>query len=286
LSRTNSVRTTSRHGFLAAALVLSPALADAAVLHTDDFSTLASQDWAGGASPVYQPTGGPAGAGDSFLGISAIGSNLAVRTDAARWTGDYGAIAANAVSVDLMVPVSSAPLDVRVVLFGEATFASRWTSAAAAPAPNDGVWRNYIFSLTEPDLVKVAGLFNYSQIMAGVTRFMLRYDPDPPSASGDVVSGELNIDNVRLFSVQSPIPGDFDGDGDVDAADLNDPVDGWKARFGADLDGADLLVWQQHLGEGQPMSVLAAAAVPEPCGFVLAAAAGLGLCLRYGRYVA
>jgi hypothetical protein len=43
--------------------------------------------------------------------------------------------------------------------------------------------------------------------------------------------------------------GDFDNNGVVDGNDLTDPVLGWQARYGADLDGGDFLDWQRNLGQ-------------------------------------
>ena len=53
-----------------------------------------------------------------------------------------------------------------------------------------------------------------------------------------MINGKLGLDNIELVGPAST-PGDFDGDGDVDGDDLTDPTLGWKARFGADLEGAD-----------------------------------------------
>ncbi len=68
-------------------------------------------------------------------------------------------------------------------------------------------------------------------------------------------------------------PGDFDGDGDVDAADLAQ----WEGDFGingnsdsnldGNSDGLDFLAWQRALGNGVPLA--ATQAVPEPTTFVL-----------------
>jgi hypothetical protein len=68
------------------------------------------------------------------------------------------------------------------------------------------------------------------------------------------------------------IPGDFDGDGDVD----DDDLPSWKSSFGTasegdadddgDSDGADFLAWQQNYGfDATPI-----AAVPEPSVLMLA----------------
>jgi uncharacterized lipoprotein YddW (UPF0748 family) len=71
----------------------------------------------------------------------------------------------------------------------------------------------------------------------------------------------------------APVPGDFDGDGDVDSDDLTQ----WQGDFGlnpdsdadndGDSDGMDFLAWQQNFSGASPLS--AASAVPEPSTAVL-----------------
>jgi autotransporter-associated beta strand protein len=75
----------------------------------------------------------------------------------------------------------------------------------------------------------------------------------------------------------APIPGDFDGNGFVDGADLTQ----WRGDFGAagsdadadgDSDGNDFLIWQRNVGAGTPPpSAPAAGAVPEPASWALCA---------------
>jgi hypothetical protein len=77
---------------------------------------------------------------------------------------------------------------------------------------------------------------------------------------------------ITFIGDVEPIPGDFNGDGQVDDADLAQ----WESDFGTTLDGADLLVWQANYGTG----VAAAGAVPEPTA---AALAGLVLALSAAR---
>ena len=67
------------------------------------------------------------------------------------------------------------------------------------------------------------------------------------------------------YDVQQVIEGDFNGDGMVNGDDLTDPVTGWYALFGTDLDVADLMVWQRNYGTGVPTI----AAVPEPTSLAL-----------------
>jgi len=90
----------------------------------------------------------------------------------------------------------------------------------------------------------------------------------------------VTFDNIRLEELPTVAPGqagDFDGDLDVDDADLNE----WRTRFGADLDGNDFLIWQRNLG-AMP-AVAAASAVPEPAAWMLALAAGLAIIGRGRR---
>jgi hypothetical protein len=201
------------------------------------------------------------------------------------------AINAAAVKVDLMAPTTSAPLPVRLVFFGPDSTSNRWTSTVAQTVPNDGVWRNYTFSVGEDDLTRVLGSSQYSDLYAEVIRTMLRFDPDSPSSSGPLVpspGGTLNIDNIALVAADvPPTPGDFNDDGTVDGNDLDDPVAGWRARFGNDLDGNDFLVWQRQLGA--PTGGLPAALrVPEPTAATLTilAVIGAGLGRPNARFAA
>lgn len=83
-----------------------------------------------------------------------------------------------------------------------------------------------------------------------------------------------------------PIPGDFDGDNDVDGDDLADWKDGFGTTSGAlvadgdadddgDVDGNDFLVWQRNVTPANN-----AAPVPEPAAGVLALLAAVGLLVR------
>lgn len=80
---------------------------------------------------------------------------------------------------------------------------------------------------------------------------------------------QQHVDAVAAINAeQAAAIGDFNGDGAVDLDDLDDPVRGWKARFGVDLDGSDFLVWQRNT----TAAAVPADAVPEPATVALAAA--------------
>jgi hypothetical protein len=94
----------------------------------------------------------------------------------------------------------------------------------------------------------------------------------------DTFNGYADANFIATFSTTVPtLPGNYDGDGNVDGADLAK----WREGFGqsvvldadgdgdGDVDGADFLTWQRGLGAGTP-SVAAAAAIPEPTTLSLA----------------
>jgi hypothetical protein len=105
--------------------------------------------------------------------------------------------------------------------------------------------------------------------------------------------GGAGWDVVAPFKVIPDIPGDFNVDGAVNAADLAS----WTTGFGTsgsatrqqgdaegdhDADGFDFLAWQRQVGRGA--SGTPSAAVPEPASIdVMLAAAALGLVLYRGR---
>ncbi len=81
------------------------------------------------------------------------------------------------------------------------------------------------------------------------------------------------VKGTESYSLLVAVPGDFDGDFDVDGADLAV----WLAGYGVDAtgdadddgdtDGRDFLIWQRNLG--QDFSQAAASSVPEPAAKLL-----------------
>lgn len=182
---------------LLAAQVCTVAIADITQGVKSDFEDGTTQGWQGNSAPTNIATGGPDGAGDNFLQIGG-GNRFATYNATVPYTGlvDSDVIA---LEVDLMRPASDVEtLPMRIVLFGPGPNV-RWTSAVPQVVPNDGVWRRYIFSVLEGDLIRVLGSGSYNDLISDVDRTMLRYDPDPPSSGGQSVGGTLGIDNVAFF---------------------------------------------------------------------------------------
>jgi autotransporter-associated beta strand protein len=84
-------------------------------------------------------------------------------------------------------------------------------------------------------------------------------------------NGVLNVSSVG----EGSIPGDFDGDQDVDGQDLTGSPNGFNARFGNDLEGDDFLAWQRNFGTND-QAIASSSPVPEPHSLSLLMLAGYG----------
>jgi hypothetical protein len=111
-------------------------------------------------------------------------------------------------------------------------------------------------------------------------------------------NAQIYMDNVShnplAMLAAAPVPGDYDGNGTVDASDYNE----WRATFGqtvptstgADGDGsgtvnaADYVFWRDRLGSGNGSGSAEGlqAAVPEPASWVLLLVAGCAV-IAYAR---
>jgi T5SS/PEP-CTERM-associated repeat protein len=106
----------------------------------------------------------------------------------------------------------------------------------------------------------------------GLGSFLVNYGSQSTYGANSVVLSNF---------AQPLIPGDYDGDGDVNGADLAV----WEESFGVGLqgdgngdgvtDGADFLFWQRQLGATAPGNPTAP--VPEPAGLALALASIMAL---------
>jgi hypothetical protein len=191
----------------------------------NDFSD-GTQGWQG-ADPTQVPTGGPAGDGDAYLkvdssGASGPGSKLATFNDSADWVGDFAALGASAVEMDVMnFETTGSALSLRFVLFGPTSRNNRWTTTEPVMVPNDGQWHHISFPLDADSITRALGSGTYEQMMAGVVRAMVRHDAGTPSGQGTPIAGSMGIDNIQLIGPPVGNPSDFNNDGTVDVADVN-----------------------------------------------------------------
>ncbi len=105
------------------------------------------------------------------------------------------------------------------------------------------------------------------------------------SPGGGLGFSDRNSGVIYQIQSSAPVPGDFDGDGDVDAADLAQ----WQGDYGqngdsdadadGDSDGTDFLRWQQESAGIQGL-ISDSVVVPEPTTMIYAA---MVCCIAAGR---
>jgi len=159
------------------------------------------QNWTGGSAPTNIANGGPAGAGDRYLQISATSNFLGV-FNKVQWSGNY--IAAQIDHIDMNLKnFGPNPVSIRIMLltagcdFG-GTLCTAWTSTLATPVSAGSSWITASFSVKEINLTRVLGSQSYAASLSNVERILIRHDdgtPNPPT-SGVAVSATLGIDNV------------------------------------------------------------------------------------------
>lgn len=188
-----------------------------------EFNAGTTEGWAGGATLEWQPSGGPLGEDDSFLLITGTGGNgpgsiPATFIDGSDWIGDFSSPGITALTVDVMTPIDSNPIELRLALFGPDNTNNRWTSAEAIHVANNGLWQTYSFAISETDLVRVRGNASFEDMIVDVQRLMLRHDSGTPSAGGSSLRGSFGIDNIALLATSSL---DCNGDTQISIQDLD-----------------------------------------------------------------
>lgn len=200
----------------AGALCAMPTVGQAqvAVGQRDTFEDGTTMGWGVGpehpAPPRNIPTGGPGGAGDNFLLLSAFGGNgpgsrMSV-INMSQWTGDYRTAGIGTISMDVF---NFGPSDLFLRLLvadpvaGPPTNAAISSDALFLAAGSD--WTHVAFRLDPASLTAVLGTVNGA--LSNVTELRLFHNPDPvfagPPGSSPPVLASLGIDNITA----TPEPG-------------------------------------------------------------------------------
>jgi len=196
--------------FLTAALLIGSAVSGYAVTigQIDNFQDGTTMGWhvGGGGNPnvpVNVATGGPAGAGDAFLSLTATGgggpgSKLAA-FNTAQWTGDYiaGGIGRIRMSVRNEGP---ADIDLRLVLLNFAgMFPANLVVTNAVHVPSASGWQTAIFDLSPAALTVIAG--TATGALSNVEELRIFHNPDPdypaPPGGPPPVNATVGIDNIQ-----------------------------------------------------------------------------------------
>jgi hypothetical protein len=137
------------------------------------------------------------------------------------------------------------------------------------------------------------------QLLA-VTNLPITNSPDVqqmPSVAVDPNDAKHVVVAYMDYSLTPPLPGDYNGDRNVDAADYTV----WRDTLGSTIDlrangdntgasagkidQADLIVWKANFGQMTGNGSSAITAVPESASILLAALGFLGLAIYCGRTI-
>ena len=207
---------------LAAALsfALAPSVAAVSVGHVDSFEDGTTQGWTinlrgfgappAAAYPTNVASGGPSGADDNYLLLTALGgsgggSRLTAINVGAAWTGDFSAAGISGIRLQarnfgttelqlrLMLenPVGGPPTDVAI-------------SDDPLLLPSGGGWTTLEFSLEVADLITLLGDVN--ALLGNVTVLRLFHSSDD-AFPGESITAQLGVDNITALGNGTPPTG-------------------------------------------------------------------------------
>ncbi|MEO0734803.1 MAG: T9SS type A sorting domain-containing protein [Bacteroidota bacterium] len=170
---------------------------------TADFADGTTQGWVNGSNaqnPVLISDGGPAGAGDAYLRITADGSGpggkLAIFNVDSTWTGNFLAKQVRAIELSAR-NLSDQELTIRLAI-DDANRAGLVTDTALVLAANDTTWQTLEFPLGEDDLV---GDADYQAVLANVTKVWIFHGGT--AFPGPEIEAQVGVDDVELITAST-----------------------------------------------------------------------------------
>jgi hypothetical protein len=166
----------------------------------NDFESGNTQGWTngGGATdPSNVATGGPAGANDNFLRITArggsgAGSRLASFNRASQWIGNYTTAGVTSVEMDLK-NFGTTPLVMRIGL--QETAGTRLTSTVPFNLPADGLWHHADFPINAASLTR-SGSTAVATALTRINELRIIHSVGA-DFMGDAIATSVGVDNVR-----------------------------------------------------------------------------------------
>jgi hypothetical protein len=278
------------------ALAICSPLAAITIGQVDDFEDGSTQNWFG-AFPVNVPDAGPNGTGDNALLAAASGNSsgaagkLVIFNRGFQWDGNWTSAGLVQVAMDMRNPNTFA-LSMRLGIAGPdgvSGFGSgdSYVSTNAISVPADNAWHSLTFDVLAEDFTPVGGQItpNIGAALAGVTHFRILHN-SAVSFLGEAIDADFYVDNIRPIAAPTAVPGDYNRNGVVDAADyvvwrktLSQSVPNGSGADGTGPGGTpdglvnnlDYDFWRSRFGSTSPGagSALGAAAVPEPAAWAL-----------------
>ncbi len=183
------------------------ALASAAFA-LDDFEDGSTQGWISGAShpspPANVANGGPGGAGDNYLAVTAngtagAGGKLVFFKSTGDYSGDWTAAGFDRVDMDV-ANFGATPLELRIAIDGPGgTFAT--TDSVIVPAT--GTWTSVSLDVSSADFTADLGT-NIAATLGGV--FLTRIVHSTlPTFNGEDIVASAGFDNIGIANTSSAV---------------------------------------------------------------------------------
>ena len=175
----------------------------------DDFQGGTTMNWVNGASAVaLVNSGGPGGANDAYIQVTATGSGMGGRLVAqnytfppsfnSQWTGNYITAGVTSIEFDL-INQSAVTLSIRLAFKTDITQASPGylSLQTAVLAPGSG-WQHFSIPITAANLAAIGGPASYNTFFQnGFAELRIINEAGATNLNGDPVVGQLGIDNIR-----------------------------------------------------------------------------------------
>ena len=209
---------------------------------------------------------------------------LIVYTESDSWTGNWTSAGVVQISLDLRNP-NPLPLSMRLAIAGPDRFfgggGGDVHSTDGISVPGDNAWHSITFDVLADDFTPLTTEYmNVAAALAEVTHFRVLHHSEH-SFIGEAIDADFLIDNIRVIGASTIVPGDYNGNGTVDAADyvvwrkmLNQAVTPGSGADGTGPGGTpdgvvndlDYGFWRSRFGSTSAAAGTAseASAVPEP----------------------
>ena len=192
-------RMLSNFAILACGLLLIARPANAIVNgQLDNFEDGTTMGWAGDMLQVK--TGGPAGAGDHYLELTADGAGSGGRLttfNLQQWLGNYIAQGVDTIQFDLRNE-SATTLSIRVAFKSQNLMnAPGYLSAPVILAVGSG-WQHFSISIAAANMIAIGGPAAYNTFFStGIGDARIINEAGATNLNGDFVVGQLGIDNIH-----------------------------------------------------------------------------------------
>ena len=199
----NRLRSSVAMFAVAAAALVFADKADAVVVgQLDTFQDGTTSNWqngeAGNAVPVANiATGGPAGAGDRYIRLTADGSSSGGKLtvwNRDQWLGDYVGQNITTIEVDLRNEGAVA-LSIRLAFKTGPGGSVPGFLTPAMLLPVGSGWQHFSISIVPSNLIPINNPGPWASFFIGEVRFI--HEVGASNLSGDNVVGMLGIDNIR-----------------------------------------------------------------------------------------